>query len=313
MSDHDEPSHVVREPTLPFEVADGAGRVIQVPLGVDNLGWIVACTATGEAALVDGPDAGPYLARCAALGLRPTTVWNTHTHGDHVGLNRDLQARGLLASMRVYGPASVPPGAVPGLTDPVDEGDVASVGPLRAAVIRTDGHLDGHVSFVVDDAEAPALFCGDTLFGAGCGYLFDGPPAAMHDSLRRLAALPGATRVCCAHEYTWDNLRFAAVVDGDNDAVWRRVLAAKAARDDGRSCVPSTIDDERATNPFLRAGDRTLRAFALRSIGLAVPSTPADAFACLRAAKNERGWRLGHDDDWLAQMSAKSAENRRRD
>ena len=302
-------AHVVRFPAEPRQFCGGQATVVQVPLGQDNLGWMVICEATREAALVDGPDAGAYLSRCEALGVRPTTVWNTHTHGDHVGLNHDLQRRGLLAAMRVFGPAAARDD-VPGITDAVDEGDVVSVGRLTARVMRTDGHLNGHISFVIGDAATPgaAVFCGDTLFAAGCGYLFDGPPAAMAQSLRRLAALHPDTAVCCAHEYTWDNLRFAFHVDGDNPALWARILAARATLDAGGSCVPSTIGMERATNPFLRAGDPILKRFAAMQCELSLPDEPDAAFAILRMLKNGPRWRGVSDDEILAEVGRKSAE-----
>src|SRR5690606_4633145 len=156
----------------------------------------------------DGPDAEATLEHVRAHGLRLTTILNTHTHGDHVGINRDLERRGLLGGMRVFG-AAKKASEVPGLTDQLNEGDRFALFGQDVAVMLTEGHIDGHISFLVDCL----LFSGDTLFGAGCGYLFDGPPAKMHDSLYRLASLPAETRVFCAHEYTEDNLRFAHSVE----------------------------------------------------------------------------------------------------
>lgn len=284
-------AHVVRAEMLAFSVADGAGEVVPVPLGEDNIGWLLICRQTGEACAVDGPEAGPYLERCDALGVRLTTVWNTHTHGDHIGLNRDLQAHGLLAGLRVFAPAAAKL-ATPGCTDPVDEGSVAGVGALQAQVLRTDGHLDGHVSFYVPGA----VFCGDTMFTAGCGYLFDGPPSAMWASLQRLAALPDATAVCCAHEYTWSNLRFAYAVEPANSALQARIRAARTTLAAGGSCVPSTVALERATNPFLRPTAPTMRAGYRDRFGTALPDDPELAFAALRSAKDGTVWRALTDD-----------------
>lgn len=283
-------THVVRRPPGPFAIADGAGVLHQVPLGEDNLGWLVVCRETGEAAAVDGPEAGPYLALCERLGVRLTTIWNTHTHGDHIGCNRDLARRGLLSDLRVFAPAGAAV-ATPGCTDPVDEGDRATVGRLGAEVWRTDGHLDGHVSFVMPGA----VFCGDTMFTAGCGYLFDGPAAAMHQSLHRLASLPDATLVCCAHEYTWSNLRFAWVVDAANPALAERIRRARAILAEGGSCVPSTMAEERATNPFLRGTLPSVRAGFQAHTARPLGERAVDAFTDLRALKDGATWRSIRD------------------
>jgi hydroxyacylglutathione hydrolase len=274
-------THVVTVPEPPFAAMGGRLIVHQIPAATDNLVWLLVCAETGEAAVVDGPDASGALEAVHRLGVRLVAVLNTHTHGDHVGINRDLQARGLLSDLRVFGPAAAA-GDVPGLTDPVDEGGVARFGNLDGAVLRTDGHLDGHVSFVFGDA----LFCGDTLFTGGCGYLFSGRPDLMFRSLMRLAALPPDTRVCCAHEYTQDNLRFAWSVEPDNAALASRIQAVWAKRAAGRCCVPSTIAEERATNPFLRPGSPSIRA----AVGLPA-GTPLEVFTAARALKNQKLYR----------------------
>ncbi len=278
--------HVVTQPHEPFRTREGSLEIHQVPAWQDNLVWVVVCTATGEAAVIDGPEAEGPLAYCEARGLRLTTVLNTHTHMDHVGINHDLARRGLLSSVRVVGPARAAD-AVPGLTDPVDEGSVVTVGRAKGRVLLTEGHIDGHVSYVFDDV----LFCGDTLFAGGCGYLFDGPPAKMHDSLTRLAALEPATRVCCAHEYTQDNLRFAFSVEPDNQALRERVRRVWALRAEGRSAVPSTIAEERATNPFLRHGSPALRAKVAAAFPDRALVDAAAVFAATRALKDRKDYR----------------------
>ncbi|MEZ4467629.1 MAG: hydroxyacylglutathione hydrolase [bacterium] len=244
-------THAVTHPDPPFLAAGGALRVHVFPAWQDNLVWVIECVETGACAVVDAPDAD-VLEACAARGLHPTTILNTHTHPDHIGINRALERTGRLGAFSVVGFGGV---GVPGLTTPVDEGDVVSVGALRVLVLRTEGHQNGHLSYLIDDV----VFCGDVMFGAGCGYLFDGPPAKMHASLERLAALPPETRVCCAHEYTEDNLRFAWTVEPEN-APWptriRRVWALRAA---GRATVPFTIA-RTGPNPFLRHHAPGLRA-----------------------------------------------------
>lgn len=283
--------HVVIHPRAPFGAAAGRLEVHQIPAARDNLVWLLVEPETREAAVVDGPDAEGALARCAERGLRLTTILNTHTHHDHIGVNRDLARRGLLASLRVVGPARAA-GDVPGITEPVDDGDEVVFAGVEGRVLLTEGHIDGHVSYVFGDV----LLCGDTLFGAGCGYLFDGPPATMHASLERLAALPGETHVCCAHEYTLDNLRFAWSVEPDNAALAARIRAARATVAGGGSTIPSTIALERATNPFLRHGSATVR----RNVAAAFPGepcdTPAQVFTLTRALKDRRDYKTLPDE-----------------
>ncbi len=257
----------------------------------DNLVWLLVDNETKEAAAVDGPEAGPALDYCVATGLHLTTVINTHTHGDHVGINADLGRRGQLDDTRVIGSRRAM-ADVPGIDEPVDDGDVVTFGGVEGRVMLTEGHLDGHVSYVFEDL----LFCGDTLFAAGCGYLFDGPPSKMHDSLTRLAALDPDTQVCCAHEYTQDNLRFAWSIDPDNPALADRIKRAWAIRAEGGCTVPSTIADERATNPFLRHHDPALRSRVQAAFPDRELATAADIFAATRALKDHKAYRSITDD-----------------
>ena len=274
--------HVVTQPREPFLALDGAARIHQVPDRVDNLIWLVECTETGETAIVDGPSAAPAIAYAAAHGLTLKAIWNTHTHGDHVGVNKDVVAQGVPEGFRIFGPAGAADD-VPGLTDPVDEGDEVRVGRLTARVWRTDGHLHGHVCFVMGDV----LFCGDTLFAGGCGYVFTGRMDWMFASLMRLAELDAGTRVCCAHEYTEDNLRFALFVEPDNVALQERMAAVLAVREAGGCTVPSTMGEEHATNPFLRPGSPELK----KRLAELVPGQPLETdeavFAATRTLKNE--------------------------
>ncbi|MCA9719573.1 MAG: hydroxyacylglutathione hydrolase [Myxococcales bacterium] len=285
------PSHVVTQPRAPFVTSSGRLSVHQLPAAHDNLVWLLVVPDTREAAVVDGPDARAALAYCESHGLRLTTVLNTHTHHDHIGVNLDLRRRGLLAGMRVVGPKRVATD-VPGISQPVEDGDVVRFGAVNGRVLLTEGHINGHVSYVFDDV----LLCGDTLFAGGCGYLFDGPPAKMHASLTRLAALAGDTWVCCAHEYTQDNLRFAWSVDADNAALAQRIRDVWRIRAEGGCAVPSTIAEERATNPFLRSADPGLR----RRVGEAMPDYRLDddvsVFAATRALKDRKLYRSMGDD-----------------
>lgn len=283
--------HVVSKPTPPFRTSDGRLEIHQIPSWKDNLIWLAVCTETGAAAAVDGPEAGSVLDYCAAKGITLTHILNTHTHPDHIGINRDLAKRGQLDALTVIGPGSRDD--VPGRTRGVGEGDTFELGKASARVMLTEGHIDGHVSFVFDDV----VFCGDTMFAAGCGYLFDGPPEKMYDSLRRLGELSGGTRVCCAHEYTQDNLRFAWSVEPDNDALAGRIRKTWAIRGEGGCVVPSTIELEHATSPFLRWDSPTLKA----SLAAAWPErsldTPAEIFAATRALKDRKDYKSLSDSD----------------
>jgi hydroxyacylglutathione hydrolase len=278
-------THVVTNPTPPFPTRSGKLEVHQIPAATDNLIWLIVAEG-GEAAAVDGPDAGGVLDYCAVRGFRLTTILNTHTHGDHVGINRDLAGRHLLEKMRVVGPARAA-GDVPGITEKVDAGDVVEFGGVPASVLLTEGHINGHISFVLDGV----VFCGDTMFGAGCGYLFDGPPAKMHRSLEALAALPFDTRVACAHEYTIDNLRFAWSVEPDNSDLALRIRETRALRAAGGCSVPSTIDLERRTNPFLRHASKTLREHVKSAMPERALSSPEEIFTATRALKDRKDYK----------------------
>ena len=283
--------HVVSRPVTPFRTADGALEIHQIPSWQDNLIWLMVSTESGEAAAVDGPEAESVLAYCKTNDFRLTTIFNTHTHGDHVGINHELQRRGLLADIRVVGPARAA-SAVPGITELVDEGDSVAFGGATARVLLTEGHINGHISFVFGDV----LFCGDTLFAGGCGYLFDGPPEKMYASLHRLQSLDGTTRVCWAHEYTQDNLRFAWSVEPDNEALAERIRVVWPLRAAGGCTVPSTIADECATNPFLRWHSETLK----QHVAEQMPGTRLDSavniFAATRALKDKKNYRRLADD-----------------
>lgn len=285
-------AHVVTKPSEPFTVLDGSLEVHQVPSAHDNLIWVAVCTATRQAALVDGPGISEVREWAAGRDLQLSTILNTHIHHDHIGVNLVLQREGTLGDWRVVG-AKKTADAIPGLTEPIEPGDEVRVGEVAGRVLLTEGHLDGHVSYVFGDA----LFCGDTMFAGGCGYLFDGPPSKMYDSLMRLAELPGSTRVCCAHEYTQDNLRFAWSVEPDNPALADRIRKVWAIRAEGGCAVPSTIDEERATNPFLRPGSASIQAAVRQAFPERDLATHAAVFAATRALKDTKAYRSISESD----------------
>jgi hydroxyacylglutathione hydrolase len=231
--------------------------VERIPTLRDNYTYLLVCQATGEAAVVDAPEAAPVERRVEKLGARVTKVLSTHHHPDHSAANPELAKR---YDAPVFGHVS-DAGRIPGFTTGLEEGDTVRVGNETARVLFIPAHTRGHIAYAFDGA----VFCGDTMFAAGCGRLFEGTPAMMYTALvEKLGRLPGGTRVYCGHEYTVGNLRFAAHAEPDNEAV-RRALAraqeirARAAADwhdagPDEMTVPSTIADEHETNPFLRAG-----------------------------------------------------------
>ncbi|HAN30512.1 MAG TPA: hydroxyacylglutathione hydrolase [Myxococcales bacterium] len=275
--------HVVTITHRPFQIAAGKLVVHQVPLHQDNLGWVLVHPTTSQCYLVDGTDAGPYLSLIQARGWTLRGVLITHTHPDHIGVVKDLDNRGLLDELQVIG-FEGRSAEIPGLTRGVGEGDELDILGAKARVWLTEGHIDGHICFVFDGA----VFCGDTMFGGGCGYLFDGPAATMFESLGRLAALPDDTRVCCGHEYTADNLWFASTVNPSNRALQRRVERARELRRKGHALVPSTIELERQTNPFLVTHGR---AELCASVHLPESTASAEVFASLRRLKDSKDYK----------------------
>jgi hydroxyacylglutathione hydrolase len=225
-------------------------RIIPVPCLKDNYAYLVVCEQTGLAAVVDPSEGAPVLAAAERAKVNLVAIWNTHHHHDHVGGNQDVCA--VRTGIEVVAHAS-DRGRVPAQTRFVEEGDEVAVGSLRARVLHNPGHTRGAISYLVAGAPA-ALFTGDTLFGAGCGRLFEGTPDDMFTSLRKLTAVAPDTRVYCGHEYTANNLRFAAAAEPDNEEVAERRARVEAARERGEPTVPFTVADELATNPFVRAG-----------------------------------------------------------
>jgi len=200
--------------------------------------------------VVDPSEGPPVIEAVQREQVTVQAVWNTHHHHDHVGGNQEVSAA--FPGIEVIAHSS-DRGRVPAQTRFVEEGDEVSVGGLRATIIHNPGHTRGAISYRVS-GEPDALFTGDTLFGAGCGRLFEGSPADMFTSLGKLTALPADTRIYCGHEYTASNLRFAAAAEPDNAAVAERRRVVETTRARGEPSVPFTVGDEMATNPFVRAG-----------------------------------------------------------
>ena len=225
-------------------------RIIPVPCLKDNYAYLVVCGDTGFAAVVDPSESAPVLDAVQREAVDLKAIWNTHHHHDHVGGNQEVCAA--RAGLEVVAHAS-DRGRVPAQTRFAQEGDRLTLGSLRASIVHNPGHTSGAISFHVEGAPG-VLFTGDTMFGAGCGRLFEGTPADMFTSLGKLTGFAPDTRVYCGHEYTVSNLKFAAAAEPDNPAVEERRLRAEAARARGEPTVPFTVADELATNPFVRAG-----------------------------------------------------------
>lgn len=248
-----------------------------VPAFDDNYIWLPGLPGSRRVAIVDPGDADPVLMRLAQEGLEPVAILITHHHGDHTGGISGLAAH---YDIPVYGPARE---HIPGLTHPLADGDsvVLDALGLEFSVLETPGHTRGHVCYVGHGA----LFCGDTLFTAGCGRLFEGTPQQMHASLSRIAALPESTLVYCAHEYTAANLRFALVVEPDNADILARVDEVARRRARHEPTVPVPLLQELKTNPFLRCDVPAVIAAAEGFAGHALPAG-ADVFATVRHWKD---------------------------
>jgi hydroxyacylglutathione hydrolase len=222
-------------------------NITPIPAFRDNYIWAID---NGQCAVVVDPgDAEPVIAWLTQHGLKLSAILVTHHHNDHTGGICELSG---LYNARVYGPQRE---NIPCMTAGVGNGDAVALKEpgITLKVLDISGHTKGHVAYLMDTP--PALFCGDTLFGCGCGRLFEGTAAQLHASLQRLASLPDAMPVYCAHEYTEMNIRFARACEPGNAALKTREADARALREAGKPTLPSSIGLEKATNPFLRCAE----------------------------------------------------------
>jgi hydroxyacylglutathione hydrolase len=252
-------------------------KLIPIPAFNDNYIWMLH--DAHQALVVDPGDAQPVKDVLARLRLTLGAILVTHHHGDHTGGVDELrQATGA----KVFGPLHEP---MPEPLQRLQGGDLIDLLGLRFEVIAVPGHTAGHIAYFGQvPGHEPLLFCGDTLFSAGCGRLFEGTPAQMLDSLTRLAALPDTTRVCCAHEYTLSNLRFALAVEPDNADTLAYQSRAQQRRTEHQPTLPSHIGLEKAVNPFLRSHLDSVSSRVLEIDPAA--RVPASVFAALRAWKD---------------------------
>lgn len=261
--------------------------LVPLPAFADNYIWMLQDGY--NAIVVDPGDAGPVFDALGRRNLQLAAILVTHHHADHTGGVAALHAA---TGAKVFGPARE---RIPEPYTPLAEGGHAEALGLRFEVIDIPGHTAGHIAYFLPAdprnaaaAElAPLLFCGDTLFSGGCGRLFEGTPAQMLASLEALAALPGDTRVCCGHEYTLANLRFAQSVEPGNPDLTQYTAHCEALRARGEPTLPSQLATERLINPFLRSREATVSRAVHAHAGLPAPAAPAEVFAALRQWKND--------------------------
>lgn len=257
-------------------------RVLPVPQLADNYAYLVIDEVHKVAAVVDVAESVPVVAVAERESVELVAILSTHHHFDHVAGNEELIARSGARRLRVYGFAG-DQSRIPGITDPLGDGDAFTIGALAGRTLFIPAHTRGHLAYWFPSERI--VFTGDTLFGGGCGRLFEGDAAQMKASLEKIASLPDETLVYCGHEYTQNNLEFAAMLEPSNTALASRRLDVDRARAAGIPTVPSTIALEKATNPFLRADSQELR----RSVQQRVPGTgddPVAVFAAVRSLKD---------------------------
>jgi hydroxyacylglutathione hydrolase len=252
-------------------------KILQIPLLRDNYGYLLVCERTKQAAIVDPSEAEPVLRRVEQEQVPLAAILNTHHHRDHTGGNEGILSK---QKVEVYGHKS-DSSRVPGLTHGVDEGDAVQIGEMKGRVFFIPGHTTGHVAYLFENN----LFCGDTLFTAGCGRLFEGTPEQMHASLSKLMALPDNTKVYCGHEYTESNLRFAMSVEPKNPKLVARFERVQGLRSRGASTVPATLEEEKQTNPFLRWDSKEIQA-SIKAANRNARLDPVSVFAAVRKMKD---------------------------
>ena len=253
--------------------ATGELEIVQFPCLSDNYG--VLLRAGESVAAIDAPEADAVMAALDERGWHLTHVFTTHHHPDHVQGNAALKAR---FGCEITGPVRERD-RIPGIDRAVGGGDAFAWAGREVRVIDTPGHTAGEVSFYLPDDGV--LFAGDTLFACGCGRLFEGTPADMWGSMQRLLELPDETVVYAGHEYTLSNARFAVTVDPDNERLRERLAEVERLRERNEATLPTTMELERATNPFLRVDDPAIRS----ALGM-MEASDVDVFARVRALKD---------------------------
>jgi len=254
--------------------------ILRVHAFKDNYLWVGADQNSKQAFVVDPGDASPVIACLKDADLELAVILVTHHHPDHTGGIAELVAR---YNCAVYGPDSP---QIPQVTKALRENDRFEILGCHFVVYEVPGHTLDHIAYYSPHlSTAPALFCGDTLFVGGCGRLFEGSAEQMLASLDKLAALPADTLIYCAHEYTLSNLRFAAAVEPDNATLVAKLHEVGRKREQNLATVPSTLETELATNPFLRSRVASVREAARQRLGYS-PRNDAETFATIRQWKD---------------------------
>ena len=256
-------------------------EIVPVPQLADNYAYLLIDPTSADAAVVDCAEAGPVLDEARRRSARLLAVLATHHHFDHVGGHHNLLESN--PGLRIFGSAD-DAARIPGITDRVRDGETITLGGLSARVILIPAHTSGHVAYHFRREQA--VFTGDTLFVAGCGRLFEGDAAQMMRSLGKLASLPDETSVYCGHEYSEKNLRFATTLEPGNGRLRDKLARVQEARRAGKPTVPSTIADEKATNPFLRTTSPELAASVRRLVPGLPQGDEVALFAAVRSLKD---------------------------
>lgn len=248
-------------------------QVHMLPILGDNYSYILV--SDNEVAVVDPGEAQPIWEYLQQHNLQLTSILCTHHHGDHIAGNLDLKNK---SGCKIYG-ARHDKDKIPGIDHSVDEGDFVTVGSAKAQVIATPGHTLGHISYYF--AADKKLFCGDTVFVAGCGRLFEGSPQQMLESFNKVAALPDDVEIYCGHEYTASNVRFALSIDTKNEILAQFEKDVATKRRNGKATIPSTVGHEKQVNPFMRCSDKLIREHLKME-----NATAAEVFGKIRTLKD---------------------------
>ncbi|APC10481.1 hydroxyacylglutathione hydrolase [Providencia rettgeri] len=248
-------------------------ELIRVPALNDNYIWVLADNQ--QCIIVDPAEAEPVLEIITAQHLTPVAILLTHHHNDHTGGVKGILNK--FTSLPVFGPKET---ENKGATELVEEGDTVIINQFKFQVIALSGHTLGHIGFY----QAPYLFCGDTLFSAGCGRIFEGTPEQMWQSIQKIAALPDETLICCAHEYTLSNLKFAHHIWPENEAITQYLQKITQMRDKHQATVPTLLKDEKKINIFLQCDNQQLQ----KKLEINMQNPPLRAvFTLLRQLKDQ--------------------------